>query len=96
MTCFDKVLSSEWHKVARCIQGMVSKGKGMLTSAFYWNKYCQNLIKRRIIKWNSNSSVRVHSISFFPYRGQWSGGIFKLKATTNRPNVYSEVFLETT
>jgi ssDNA-binding Zn-finger/Zn-ribbon topoisomerase 1 len=50
MTCFDKVLSSEWHKVARCIQGMVSKGKGMLTSAFYWNKYCQNLIKRRIIK----------------------------------------------
>ncbi|XP_052063828.1 protein unc-80 homolog [Mytilus californianus] len=27
MTCFDKVLSSEWHKVARCIQDMVSKGK---------------------------------------------------------------------
>ena len=57
MTCFDKVLSSEWHKVARCIQDMVSKGKGMLTSAFYWNKYCQNLIKRRIIEFKCQEFI---------------------------------------
>lgn len=53
MTCFDKVLSSEWHKVARCIQDMVSKGKGMSTSEFHWKNYCQNLIKDNYMKFKN-------------------------------------------
>lgn len=28
MVCFDRILSSEWHKVTKVIQDLGSKGKG--------------------------------------------------------------------
>ena len=32
MVCFDRILSSEWHKVTKVIQDIGSKGKGKAKS----------------------------------------------------------------
>lgn len=34
MVCFDRILSSEWHKVTKVIQDIGSKGKGKAKSPF--------------------------------------------------------------